>query len=79
MYWAGLVACMYSQVPGINFYKNCSPLVNNITFHALILMVIDFGYLAKIVNIETGFLSREFEEEIYMECHQGISDDGREY
>ena len=37
-------------------------------------MVPHFGYSAKIVNAETAFLYRDLEEEIYMECPQGMSD-----
>ena len=37
-------------------------------------MVLHFGYLAKIVDVETAFLYRDLEEEIYMECPQGMSD-----
>ena len=45
----------------------------HITFHVLLLMVLHFIYSAKIINEETTFLYGDFEEEIYMECHQGIS------
>ena len=41
-------------------------------------MVIHFEYSAKIVNMETAFLYRELEEEIYMECPQGTSDVGKD-
>ena len=37
-------------------------------------MVIHFGFLAKIVNVETVFLFGYLEEEIYMECPQGMTD-----
>ena len=37
-------------------------------------MVLHFGYSAKIVNVEIAFLYRDLEEEIYMECPQGMSD-----
>ena len=36
-------------------------------------MVLHFGYLAKIVDVSTSFLYRDLEEEIYMECPQGMS------
>ena len=42
-------------------------------FCLLLLMVIHFSYLAKIVDIETAFLYGDLEEEIYMGCHQGMS------
>ena len=40
-------------------------------------MVIHFVYLTKIVNVKTAFLYGELEEEIYMECPQGMSDIGK--
>ena len=41
-------------------------------------MVIHFGLFSKIVNIETAFLYKDLEEEIYMECPQDLSDVGRD-
>ena len=43
--------------------KNYSLVANNITFHILLLIVIHFGILAEIVNIETGILYGDLEEE----------------
>ena len=37
-------------------------------------MVLLFGYLAKIVDVETAFLYGDLKGEIYMECPQGIAD-----
>ena len=37
-------------------------------------MVLHFGYLAKIVDVETAFLYGDLEEVIYLECPQGMSD-----
>ena len=47
-----------------------SPVVNDITFHVLLLMVLHFGHLAKIVDVETTFLYGDLEEKINMECPQ---------
>ena len=65
VYWECLLACGYSQVPSVHLSKKHSPIVNNITFCILLLMVIYFGYSAKIINVE---------EKNYMECPQGTSD-----
>ena len=78
MYQACLVACGYSEVPGIDFFENYSPVVNNITFCILLLGVIHFGFLAKIVNVENAFLYGDLDKEIYMEFSQGISDVGKD-
>ena len=61
-----LVMCGYSHESGVYFSKNYSPV--DIIFWILILMVINFGYWAEIVVIETAFLYNDLEEEIYMEC-----------
>ena len=70
--------CSMMVQPGtlINFSTIYSLVVNNVTFCIQLLTVIHFVYSAKIVNIETAFLYRELEEEIYMECVQGMSDIG---
>ena len=73
MYQVHIIACEYSQVLGVNFSENYSPIVNNVTFCILLLMVLHFGYLAKIVDVKTAFLYGDLEEEIYMECPQGMA------
>ena len=39
----------------------------------LLLMIIHFGFLAKIVDVGTAFVCGNLEEEMYMECSQGMS------
>ena len=63
-----MVACGYSQIPGVDYTESYSPVVNDITFRALLLMIISQGLSAKIVDVETAFLYGDLEEEIYMEC-----------
>ena len=77
VYQMHFVACGYSQIPGVDFSKNYALEVNQITFHFLFLMVIHFGCSAKIDNLETIFLYGYLEEEIYIECPQGMSDIGK--
>ena len=66
MYQVQLAVCGYSQVPSIDFSENYLPLVNDITFHIILLMVIYFGYSAKIVDWRLIFYG-ECKEKIYME------------
>ena len=73
MYGACIAACEYSQVPSVNFSENYSQEVNDITFCILFLMVLQFSYTSKIVDAETAFPYGDLEEEIYMECPQGMS------
>ena len=47
-----LVACEYSQVIAIDFSNNNSRVVNDITFHMLIVMVFCFECYAGIVDVK---------------------------
>ena len=73
VYQACHVAYGYSQVPGVNFSKNYSPVVNSITFYILLLLALHFSYLVETVNVENTFLYGNLEEEVYMESPHGIS------
>ena len=73
VYWVHL-ECEYSQLPGVNFSKNYSPVVINIIFCILLLTVLHFSYSAKIVNVEITFSYGDLKEEIYMECPIGKDD-----
>ena len=42
-------------------------------------MAIHFGYLAKIVDVETEYLYKDLEEETFMQCPKGMSDMGKDY
>ena len=57
-----LVACGSSQVYRVKFSKNYSPIVNDITFCILLLMIIHFRFLAKLVNVKTAFLYGKLEK-----------------
>ncbi len=48
---AWLMACGYSQIHGVDFSKNDSPLVCDVTFRILFLVLIVFGLKAKIEDI----------------------------
>ena len=55
-----------SQVPGVNFTKNYSPVVNGMMFHILLLMIIHFGFSAKIVDDKTALLQKGIQEKIIL-------------
>ena len=78
VYQVHLIACGYNQLPGVNFSKNYFLVVNNITFCILLLMVPHFSYSAQIVDIEMADLYRDLEEEICMECPQGMPNIGKD-
>ena len=69
---ARLVACGYSQIPGVDFTENYSPVVNDVSFRLLLLAMLMFGLSGKIADVETAFLYGDLEEDIYMECPAGM-------
>ena len=69
---ARIVACGYSQIPGVDFSDNYAPVVNDITFRMLLIVLIFFALSAKIADVETAFLYGTLEEEIFMECPPGM-------
>ena len=69
---AQLVACGYSQIPGVDFQEHFAPVVNDTSYRIMIAIMIMMGLKAKIVDIETAFLHGDLEEEIYMDAPEGI-------
>ena len=70
-----LVACGYSQIPGIDFADTYSPVIHDSTFKVLLilLMMMNLDYL--LIDVETAFLTGNLEDvEIYMECPEGMQD-----
>ena len=55
VYRARIVACGYSQIPGVDFSENYLPVVNDINNSLLIVAMIIFHLSAKIVDIEFAF------------------------
>ena len=73
-YRARLVACGYSQVPGVDYTENYSPVVNDVTFRIILVIWIIRQYEARIIDIETAFLEGVLEEEIYMQIPKGYAE-----
>ena len=71
VYCARLVACGYSQIPGVDFNEvPYSLVINDVTYQLLLVLSLVHRYSCVIVDVETAFLHGELEkgEEIYMEC-----------
>ena len=66
------MACGYSQVPGDDFTQHFSPVCNDVTFRVVLICMIVWGLDALIFDVVTAFLTGELEEEIYMECPEGM-------
>jgi Reverse transcriptase (RNA-dependent DNA polymerase) len=67
------VALSYSQVPGIDFSGNYSPVVNDVSFMMILLLISKFGLKAWSLDIETSFLNGSLEEDIFMKLPQGFN------
>ena len=55
-----------------------SPVINDVTYRIMLMMFIMKGYTNIIIDVVTVFLHGELgeEEEIYMECLQGMNVEG---
>jgi histone deacetylase 1/2 len=71
---ARLVACGYSQVPGVDFTETYAPVVNDIMVRILIIAMMLWKFNSILVDVETAFLHGVLKkgEEIYMDCSDGM-------
>ena len=48
------------------------PVVLEVTFRIVLILMIKYGWIGEIVNVETAFLYDELEEEIYLKIPTGL-------
>jgi len=72
---ARLVACGYSQIPGIDFNESFAPVVNDVSFRIMLIAKLIWDLQANIIDVETAFLHGELQEEIYMNVPEGMQQD----
>jgi hypothetical protein len=70
---ASLVACGYSQVPGVDFNESYAPVINDVSFRVMLIIKLISGLQASIGDVETAFLHGNIQEEIYMKIPQGMN------
>ena len=70
-----LVACGYTQIPGVDFTDSFAPVINDVSWRILILAMLVWNLDAKIIDVETAFLLGDLEEEIYMVCRDVHDED----
>ena len=71
---ARLVCLGYSQIPGVDFSDNYAQVGNDVTFRVVMVLRCMFGFHAVLLDVETAFLYRILEEEIYMEIPLGYKE-----
>jgi hypothetical protein len=69
---ARLVACGYSQIPGVDFEQAYSAVANDVTFRIIIILMLVWKLSAIILDIETAFLYGKLDRKIYMDCPEGM-------
>ena len=72
VYCVCLWALGYSQVPGVDFNTNYSPVINDITFWIILVLILVNNWYAEVIDIQTAFLYGKLEEEIYMKIPEGF-------
>ena len=74
VYHARLVAKGFSQIPGIDFTGNYSPVVNDVTFRVVVARMLIEDLKGKVVDIDNAFLNVDLEHEIYMKIPEGYNE-----
>ena len=70
-----LVACGYSQVPGVDFTESYAPVINDVCWRILIVIMMVMKLESSIIDVETAFLFGDLEEEVYMTCKEVHEED----
>ena len=74
VYHGRLVAKGFSQIPGVDFSDNYSPVVNDVTFRVVVARMIIENLKGKVVDIDNAFLNGDLEHEIYMKIPEGYDE-----
>ena len=74
VYHARLVAKGFSQVPGMDFTDNYSPVVNDVTFRVVVARMLLENVKGEGVDIDNAFLNGDLEHEIYMKIPEGYDE-----
>jgi len=70
---ARLVACGYSQIPGLDFSEKHAPVINDVAWRILLIAKIVWNLEAILIDVDTAFLYGDLEEEIYMDLPEGLT------
>ena len=74
VYHARLVAKGFSQIPGVDFTDNYSPVVNDVTFRVVVARRLIENWKGIVVDTDNAFLNGDLEHEIYMKIPKGYDE-----
>ena len=72
-YRARLVAKGYNQIPGVDFTDLFAPVMNDITFQIILILVIIYGWDMTLINVEAAFLNGKLYKKIYKKPPDGMN------
>ena len=73
-YRARLVALGYSQIPGVDYTDNFAPVAHDMSFRISLARMMVEKLDSLVMDVETAFLYRDIEEEIFMKSPIGMEE-----
>ena len=64
----------FSQIPGVDFTDNYTPVVNDVIFRVVVARMLVEKLKGKVVEIDNSFLNGDLEREIYMKIQEGYDE-----
>ena len=74
-YRARLVALGYSQIPGVEYTDNFTPVAHDVSFRIALARMMVEKLDSLVMDVETAFLYGDIEEEIFMKSPVGMEED----
>ena len=71
---ARCVALGYSQIPGVDYTENFSPVVNEVTLREALIISLQKRWSRRTLDVETAFLEGNLEEEFFMKLPPGYEE-----
>jgi Reverse transcriptase (RNA-dependent DNA polymerase) len=61
-----VLACGYTQIPGVDFKESYAPVINDVTLRILLGTTLTWNLIGKVIDFETAFLHGDLNEKIFM-------------